>query len=64
MASRMSTEWYQQQAREMGLDENDFDFDDKPKVSKNDDRDGSNGAYVQVWMWVEDPDDETEKGSN
>ena len=45
-----------EQARNRRLDPNEFDFDDKPKVSRGDD-----GAYVQVWVWVGDPEIESEE---
>ena len=38
---------YRAAAKARGLDENNFDFDDEPRVSESND-----GAYVQVWMWI------------
>lgn len=48
---------YADAAKELGLDENDFSFDDEPIVSKGTDTPligEAAGAYVLCWRWVSD----------
>jgi hypothetical protein len=52
MSSRHADEWYRKLARARFESEGTLEFDDTPKVSKNDD--GDDGAYVQCWVWVPD----------
>jgi hypothetical protein len=35
-----------------------IEIDDDAVVSRNDDPDGSHGAYVQAWVWVYDPEED------
>ncbi len=50
--SAMSDRWYQQQAKSIHGRDGAIEFDDVPLVSAGGDR----GAYVQAWVWVDDPD--------
>jgi hypothetical protein len=52
MPSQHIDGWYQQQARIQFEKDGELEFDDIPKVSKNDA--GEDGAYVQCWVWVDD----------
>lgn len=58
MSSGMTNERYREKVREMpSVKDGEVEVDDDARVSRNDERGGDNGAYVQVWMWV--PDDGT-----
>jgi hypothetical protein len=52
MPSQHSDEWYRNKAHTRFEDEGVLEFDDVPKVSRNDD--GDDGAYVECWVWVAD----------
>jgi hypothetical protein len=52
MPSQHDEAWYKEQARVLFEKEGVLEFDDAPKVSKNDD--GDDGAYVQCWVWISD----------
>jgi len=56
MASRMRTTWYRIQARRRVHRDGELEIDDKALVSKNTAPRGSAGAYVQAWVWIEDPE--------
>lgn len=53
--SEMSDERFREKAIEQYQDRMDdaIDFDDDACVSRNTDKDGSHGAYVQAWVWVD-----------
>ena len=56
----MPDERFREKAVENYQDQMDegIDFDDEATVSRNTDKDGSHGAYVQAWVWVENDESE------
>lgn len=46
--------WYRQRAKALYHDPGKFEVDDFANVSRNRD-----GAYVQVWAWVQDIEDQS-----
>lgn len=62
MASKNTDEWYRKRAFELyqndGEVEVDYDVPAQCIVSTNDDPCGSDGAYVQAWVWVDDDEEE------
>ena len=62
---RVGDDWYREQARKRFQDEGYFEIDDSAPISQaegNPDR----GAYVQAWVWIEDPmpEDNTLRGDS
>lgn len=56
MASHMPTAWYRRQARTAYHEEGRIEIDDGAPVSRNSERGVDQGAYVQAWVWVPDPE--------
>jgi hypothetical protein len=52
MASNRDADWYRARARQTRGRDGDIEFDEGAEVSMNDDPHGSEGAYVQAWVWV------------
>ena len=62
MASRMDDDWYRSQATYDYAEDGVLEIDGEAKVSRtdedNDDKSARGGAYVQAWVWVDDPEED------
>ncbi len=56
MTSRMPDAWYRSKAAELYHRGGDVEIDPDAAVSRGDDPASSRGAYVQAWVWVDDPE--------
>lgn len=58
MASTQKDEYYITAAKKKYQREGEIEIDDDAKISRIDDEEGGKGAYVQAWVWVDDPDED------
>jgi hypothetical protein len=56
MASRMRNVWYITEATRRYHRDGELEIDETAKVSRNTVRGYDHGAYVQAWVWIEDPE--------
>lgn len=48
----ISTKLYVEAARRLHHEDGEVEIDDRPRISRSEDQDGEQGAYVQAWVWV------------